>query len=94
MDDTVMLWLVGAPAVIVVMMLVAAPVARSLDASRSISKVEAAALVKAFGEKLETSKAETGADSQADRQKKQTRTLMGIIGAVVLVVSTSDGFGK
>lgn len=97
MDTTLMLWLVCAAAVIALLMLAVVAVARSLDASRSLSKVEVAALVKVFGEKFEASKANPGADSQADRQKKQTKALMGIIGligAIFFVASAIDGFGK
>ncbi len=97
MNTALMLWLVCAAAVSALMILGAVVVTRSLEAGRSIGKVEVTALVKVFGEKFEASKAEAGADLRTNRQKKQTKTLLGIIGligAVVLVVSASDGFGK
>jgi hypothetical protein len=50
-----------------------------------------------FGEKLEASKGEASADSQSDRQKKQTNALMsivGLIGPIFFVASAIDGFGK
>jgi len=70
MNTALMLWLVCAAAVSALMMLGAVVVTRSLEAGRSIGKVEVTALVKAFGEKFGASKAEAGADLRTNRQKR------------------------
>ncbi|HOZ27865.1 MAG TPA: alpha/beta fold hydrolase [Hyphomonadaceae bacterium] len=96
MDATILIWLMGGLAALLVMMIIVVSIARGMDAGRPAIKTSLPGhLAQSLGLASEETKAITDGDDETTKQKKQMAAFFSIaatVAAVIGVISFAKGF--